>query len=69
MMGYGCGDTSTAWMRASGSSAWHNSKGEEPVRSFYTPNQMRKKASGIVFRKYVNGERIRLTFENEYKEA
>lgn len=66
MMGYGCDDLDglDACKRVV---CWHNGKGEKPVRSFYTPNQMRKKVSGIVFRKYVNGERIRATFEDDYK--
>lgn len=54
MMGYGCGDLD-GLDACKMVVCWHNGKGEKPVRSFYTPNQMRKKASGIVFRKYVNG--------------
>jgi hypothetical protein len=66
MMGYGCEDLDglDACKRVV---CWHNGKGEKPVRSFYTPNQMRKKVSGIVFSKYVNGERIRVTFEDDHK--
>ena len=46
---------------------WHGFEKEKLEKSFLTPNQMRQKVSGLLFSKHVNGERIKLSFENDYK--